>query len=53
MFCSGRNLFMKVGFLKKIRFTHDVHCVLKCSIPVLYHGNIPSGRFRFLQRLIS
>ena len=31
----------------------DVYCVLKCSIPVffLYHGNIPSGRSCWIQRL--
>ena len=55
VFFSGRNIFVKVGFiLRTICVICDVYCVLKCNIPVfpfLNNGNIPSGRCCFLQRL--
>ena len=55
IFFSGRNIFVKVGFLlRTICVICDVYCVLKCNIdvfPLLNNGNIPSGRCCFLQRL--
>ena len=53
-FFSGRNLLVKVGdlFSEKNSPLQSVLC-FKCGIPVffLYHGNIPSNRCCFLQRL--
>ena len=45
--------FFCEGWIFLICVIYDVYCVLKYSIPILflYHGNIPSGRCCFLQKL--
>ena len=54
MFVFFRKIFFFEGWIFSRKcLIYNVYCVLKRNIPLffLYHGNIPSGRCCFLQRL--